>query len=316
MSAGLALSAQEPAAETARGFHQTWYPLGLSTELEAGQVIGRDFLGTRAVLYRDPAGKVVVQSAWCPHLGADLSVGQLVDGQLRCAFHHWRYDAGGACVHIPTGDKIPPGARIATYPSAEGWGLIWAFNGETPRFGLPRIPGVDERDLVIEAYRRGPRNIDPWVAAANGVDFQHLRALHGLPAVLSPETVSVDDHSMEYDVTRPGYIHKGRINGPNCYTTHLGGDGKDMFMLFAGCAVAPGKSMAYYVIGVRKSLPPAKHRPALRKVKERIDQIYVEDAPVLDNLHFRKGVLVASDRHLARFFKFVDEFPRAEPLGA
>jgi hypothetical protein len=35
---------------------------------------------------------------------------------------------------------------------------------------------------------------------------------------------------------------------------------------------------------------------------------------VLDTIRFRKGTLVASDRHLARFLKYVDEFPRAEPL--
>ena len=39
----------------------------------------------------------MVQVAWCPHLGADLSVGQIVDGRLRCAYHHWSFDGSGAC---------------------------------------------------------------------------------------------------------------------------------------------------------------------------------------------------------------------------
>ena len=298
------------------GFHQCWYPLGLSSELERGQVAGRDFLGTRVVLYRDPAGKVVVQSAWCPHLGADLSVGQLVDGQLRCAYHHWRFDAAGICAHIPTGDKIPPGARIATYPSAEAWGLIWAFNGEAPRFGLPRMPGAEEGDLAIEAYRRGPRNIDPWIAVSNGVDFQHLRALHGLPDAMAPERMTVDDHSIEYRVAGPGYSQHGRINGTNCFAQHLSMGGDDAFMLFCGCSVAPGKSVGYYVIGVRDGFSPAERRARLHALKQLVDKLGAEDAAVLDTIRFRKGVLVASDRHLARFLKYVDEFPRAEPLQA
>jgi hypothetical protein len=37
---------------------------------------------------------------------------------------------------------------------------------------------------------------------------------------------------------------------------------------------------------------------------------------VLDTIRFRPRVLVASDRHLARFFKFVREFPRAQPPDA
>ena len=80
-------------------------------------MIGRDFLGTRVILYRDGTGKAVVQGAYCPHLGADLSVGEVVDGQIRCAYHHWKFDCAGRCVDIPAGDKIPPGARISTYPA-------------------------------------------------------------------------------------------------------------------------------------------------------------------------------------------------------
>ena len=104
------------------GFHRSWFPVGLASDLDDGAVIGVDFLGTRVVAYRDAGGRAVVQSAWCPHLGADLSLGQRVEGQIRCAYHHWRFDAAGNCVHIPTGDKIPPGATIFSYPAAEAWG--------------------------------------------------------------------------------------------------------------------------------------------------------------------------------------------------
>src|SRR6185503_13970725 len=83
MSAMEALAKRQD--EDTAGFHQSWYPLALARELESGQVIGRDFLGTRVILYRDGTGKAVVQSAYCPHLGADLSVGEVVDGQIRCA---------------------------------------------------------------------------------------------------------------------------------------------------------------------------------------------------------------------------------------
>ena len=91
------------------GFHQSWFPVALAREVGSGAVLGVDFLGTRMVVYRAATGKPVVQSAWCPHLGADLSIGELVNNQIRCAYHHWRFDEAGVCAHIPTGDKIPPG---------------------------------------------------------------------------------------------------------------------------------------------------------------------------------------------------------------
>ena len=50
-------------------------------------------------------------------LGADLTVGQRVEGQIRCAYYNCRFDAAGTCVQIPTGDKIPPGAKIAVLPA-------------------------------------------------------------------------------------------------------------------------------------------------------------------------------------------------------
>jgi nitrite reductase/ring-hydroxylating ferredoxin subunit len=302
--------------ERAAGFHQSWFPLALARELEGGKIVGRDFLGTRVVLYRDGAGKPVVHGAWCPHLGADLSVGTLVDGQLRCAYHHWRFDGGGQCVHIPTGDKIPPGARVATYPAAEAWGLIWAFNGQSPLFPVPGIPGADESELVYESHLRGFRNLDPWVAVSNGVDFQHLRALHGLPAVMTPETVEVGDYRLEYQVGGAGYHQAGRITGTNVFAQQLSFGGNEMFMLFAGCAVAHGKSMGFYVYGVRKGFSVAEQQGRLSALKQLVDKLYAEDAAVLDTIRFRKGVLVASDRHLGRFLRYVSEFPRALPPDA
>ena len=315
MGVPAAASIKNSVGHEASGFHQCWYPVGLINEFPAGQVFGRDFLGTRIVLYRDTAGKIAVHSAWCPHLGADLSVGSLLDGQLRCAYHHWRFDAAGACVHIPAGDKIPPGAKLATLPSAEAWGLVWVFNGAEPAYGPPEIPGVDEADLVVETYRRGERNIDPWVAVSNGVDFQHLRTLHGFPGALTPGALTIDDHSIEYDVSGGGYVQRGRISGTNCFAQYLKIGGNEMFMLFAGCSTAAGKSIGYYAIGVRGGMPAQEQQARLAGLKQFVDKLYAEDAAVLDTIRFRKGVLVSSDRHLARFLKYVDSFPRAEPLA-
>src|SRR5215468_10573306 len=228
MSAPQTLTKQQE--DTAEGFHQSWFPLALAREIVPGQVVGRDFLGTRVIVYRDADGRAVVQSAFCPHLGADLSVGQVIDGQIRCSYHHWRFDCSGRCVEIPAGDKIPPGARIATYPSAEAWGLVWAFNGEAPLFAVPGIPGATEREICYEAHLRGMRAVDPWVAVSNGVDFQHLRTLHGLSAP-EPETVKVGAHGIEYQVESPTGTQHGLITGVNTFSLHVNMGGEDLFML-------------------------------------------------------------------------------------
>jgi hypothetical protein len=40
-----------------------------------------------------------------------------------------------------------------------------------------------------------------------------------------------------------------------------------------------------------------------------VDRLNGEDLPVLSTLRFRRGLLTASDRHLARYFRYVEEFP-------
>ena len=290
------------------GFHRCWYPVALVGDLKADTVLGRDVLGSRVVVYRDRLGKAVVQNAWCPHLGADLSLGCLADGHLRCPYHHWSFDAAGSCVRIPTGDKIPPAARIFTYPSAEAWGLVWAFNGEEADCDPPRIPGAEEATTCFEACERGRRDWETWVAVSNGVDFQHLCTLHGLPAGVVPETVDVEASGIEFRTGNAYYLQHGRISGTNTFAQHLRVGGNDMFMLFSGTPVVPGSSIGYFVAGVPKAAAAR-----LAEVRATMDRLNEEDSPVLSSMRFRRGLLTASDRHLATYFKYVDNFPCFQP---
>ena len=297
-------------------YHQGWYPLCLSGDLATGAVLGRDFMGGRVVLYRDAAGKPVVQSAYCPHLGADLSVGELCEGKIRCAFHHWSFDAAGACTRIPTEAKIPPGARVFTYASGEAWGLVWAFTGATPLFDLPFIPNANESELVYRTQSNGIVPYAPWVPVSNGMDFQHLRALHGI-VITEPETVHVDDYSIEYTLVEGSKHRKGRICGTNTFSLYRSDNGHETFSLFSGSPLRHGETMAFSVVGVRDTHPRTEEER--RTIERHIDKIAAftarlleEDDMVLKQTRFRQGVLVAADRHLARYFKYVRSFPSAE----
>ena len=218
--------------------------------------------------------------------------------------------AGAASIFRPA-TRIPPGARIATYPAAESFGFIWAFNGATPLFAPPAVPDADEAELVVHSFRFVERPIEAWVGTSNGVDFQHLRSLHGLP-VETPPTLEEEDYRLQYRLETPFYLQHGRITGTNCFSQHLRVNGIDMFMLFCGSAMARARTQSYYAIGVRRGPAAA---PQLAAVKTMVDRLLAEDAPVLATIRFRKGVLVASDRHLSRFLRYVETFPTAPPLG-
>jgi hypothetical protein len=103
----------------------------------------------------------------------------------------------------------------------------------------------------------------------------------------------------------------------NTFSQHLVFGDEDLYMLFTGAPMAHGQSMGFYVYGVPDSgTGGAGAAEKLVNLRGFVQRLIAEDAPVLDTIRFRPRVLVASDRHLARFFKFVREFPRAVPPDA
>ena len=92
----------------------------LSTDVKRNQVIGRDFLDGRIAIYRDGDSEALPQvSAYCPHLGWDLSCGHVIDGRLRCPFHHWQFDGSGRFIRTGTDDPVPRAARLFSFPVQE-----------------------------------------------------------------------------------------------------------------------------------------------------------------------------------------------------
>ena len=51
-----ALPRPAPAGDTADEFHQSWYPVALSSEIASDTLAGQDFLGSRIIIYRDSPG--------------------------------------------------------------------------------------------------------------------------------------------------------------------------------------------------------------------------------------------------------------------
>jgi phenylpropionate dioxygenase-like ring-hydroxylating dioxygenase large terminal subunit len=143
-------------------FTQSWFVVCLSTDVKRGEAIGRGFLDGRVAIYRGENGKVQVLSAYCPHLGADVSNGFVVGNNLQCPFHFWEYDAAGRCVKTAIGDKPPPKACLFRFPTVERWGLVWAFNGREPLWDLPDLPYPDDQ-LHITTVEVKSFEADPWV---------------------------------------------------------------------------------------------------------------------------------------------------------
>ncbi|HET9444725.1 MAG TPA: Rieske (2Fe-2S) protein, partial [Steroidobacteraceae bacterium] len=157
-------------------YSQSWFAVCTSAELAAGAVLGKDFLGGRVVVYRGADGVARVKSAYCLHLGADLSKGSVEGNDLRCPFHHWAYGVDGRCKRTGVGDPAPPGARLFSFPTREKYGVVFAFNGIEPLFELADLDIPSGRTIVKVSSM--PMRAEPWTFCANVPDFQHFIGVH------------------------------------------------------------------------------------------------------------------------------------------
>lgn len=309
-------------AEGANGlFTQSWFPLCLSSQVAKGQVRGVDFLDGRVVVFRGENGRAQVLSAYCPHVGADLSVGEVQGNTIRCAFHHWQYDQRGVCVKTGIGDPPPPGACLFHFPTAEKYGLIWAFNGETPLFELPDFPyPEDELAIRVEAFE-GVLPVDPWVLCCNTPDMQHIKALHGVTFDQEDpdEDIEWTAHSMLYDF-------KGRhANGePIEYRIGIYGtsifyqssifDGRWFGFLAPFGLPRPGQATTYMIVVAHKSDSDTASTEAFLQFAMQLEKKVVgEDVPIMQTIHFQPGTLTKSDKALSKFFQYLRDYPRAHP---
>ncbi|MEY2984090.1 MAG: hypothetical protein RLZZ568_707 [Cyanobacteriota bacterium] len=108
-----------------------WYVVAQANEV-GSKPLGVMLWQQPIALYRDGRGQVQAIEDRCPHRQVKLSEGQVIGGNLECAYHGWQFDAQGNCAHIPyfeAGQKLPP-CRLRTYPVQEKDGFIWLYPGD------------------------------------------------------------------------------------------------------------------------------------------------------------------------------------------
>ncbi|MNJ99845.1 Toluene-4-sulfonate monooxygenase system iron-sulfur subunit TsaM1 [compost metagenome] len=123
-----------------------WY-MGLpSAELGINKMKSLKILGEPIVFYRDSKGKASALRDICPHRGIPLSFGRVVNDQVECPYHGWKFDCSGMCTEIPSlvpdQDLNPNKIKVRNYPTHEAQGLIWVFVGEKNAnpADAPKIP--------------------------------------------------------------------------------------------------------------------------------------------------------------------------------
>jgi phenylpropionate dioxygenase-like ring-hydroxylating dioxygenase large terminal subunit len=151
-----------------------------SADLPAGQALEMRIGGKGLAVYRTASGKPVVVDLYCPHFGGNLAFGKVIGEELQCPFHNWRYDTSGVCVHIPDCRKIPPKARIRSYPVVERFGCVWLCVGDHKYYELPTEQEVFGGPVLFGTVRDlGTIRVDCRDVFENFLDVTHAKTIHG-----------------------------------------------------------------------------------------------------------------------------------------
>jgi phenylpropionate dioxygenase-like ring-hydroxylating dioxygenase large terminal subunit len=196
-----------------------WHPVCRSDDVADGAIVPVRLLGEDWAVLRVGAELTSFVDR-CPHRMAPLSAGCVVDGELRCGYHGYRFSPTGACVAIPAlgdGAHIPPRASLTMASGViERYGLVWVAI-EPPVADVIEVPEWDD-----PAYTVVPLPDLDWNAGAgqmtdNFLDLAHFPYLHAATFGDASATVVRD-----YRVDRDGFSFTTEYRH---VTRHIGADG-------------------------------------------------------------------------------------------
>jgi vanillate O-demethylase monooxygenase subunit len=181
----------------------TWYAAMWSANLKPEQLEQRIVLGEPILFYRSSQGVPVALFDRCPHRFAPLSMGKLCGGdRVQCAYHGLEFDASGRCVRNPNAEgRIPPAARVKSYPVVERHSMLWIWMGEAKpdAVTIPDFSVLDCSSPHLVTPRRCLKVAANYeLVTYNILDISHTSTLHA--GILGNE----DSHTFDIKAERHG----------------------------------------------------------------------------------------------------------------
>jgi vanillate monooxygenase len=155
-----------------------WYVACTPDEID-DKPLGRMICGENIVLYRGPEGRVAALDNWCPHRGAALSLGRVVEGKLVCGYHGLEMGCDGKTIAMP-GQRVRGFPANRAYPVVERHGFIWLWPGDAAKADAATIPHLHWADHPEWAFGGGMYNVkcDYRLMIDNLMDLTHETYVH------------------------------------------------------------------------------------------------------------------------------------------
>ncbi len=176
-----------------------WYVAAWDHEI-GRDMLRRVILDEPVVFYRRDDGKPVALEDRCCHRQAPLSMGKLIGNVVQCPYHGLQFDPTGACVKVPSQDRIPASARVRAYPVVERNHWIWIWMGEPAKADPTLIEDFHWMDDPNWGFGGGHLHVEAnyLLLVENLLDTTHLPFLH--PTSLGTGAFA----KSEFEVTREG----------------------------------------------------------------------------------------------------------------
>ena len=157
-----------------------WYLICPSEELK-NDILTRKIMGEDIIFFRKPDGEITALEDRCCHRNVNLSLGYIDKDRVVCGYHGWEYDKSGSCVKIPSqlpGDKIPPTAKIKSYPVKDFNKWVWIFIGDSEKSSHINPTNIHEMNEWPFTYKAYTFKADLEATAESLIDPYHIAFVH------------------------------------------------------------------------------------------------------------------------------------------
>lgn len=155
-----------------------WYVACTPDEVD-DKPLGRKVCGEAMVFYRGPDGAVAALEDFCPHRGAPLSLGRVVEGKLVCGYHGLEMGCDGKTIAMP-GQRVRGFPAIRSFPVVERHGFVWVWPGDAAQADSAKIHHLEWAESPDWAYGGGLYHIacDYRLMVDNLMDLTHETYVH------------------------------------------------------------------------------------------------------------------------------------------
>ncbi len=155
-----------------------WYVACTPEEID-DKPLGRKICDEAIVFYRGSDNMVAALEDFCPHRGAPLSLGSVVEGKLVCGYHGLEMGCDGKTIAMP-GQRVRGFPAIRAYPVIERYGFVWVWPGDPAQADEAKLHRLEWAESPEWAYGGGLYHIgcDYRLMIDNLMDLTHETYVH------------------------------------------------------------------------------------------------------------------------------------------